>query len=65
MTISTVKELYTYLVKGMLKLLKNVGLTDEDIKESFSKAKTMLKDLDLEDKKKVDEICSAVDEGLK
>lgn len=65
MTISTVKELYTYLVKGMLKLLKNVGMTDEDIKESFSKAKTMLKDLDLEDKKKVDEICSAVDEGLK
>lgn len=41
MTISTVKELYTYLVKGMLK------------------------DLDLEDKKKVDEICSADDEGLK
>lgn len=65
MTISTVKELYTYLVKGMLKLLKNVGMTDEDIKENFSKAKTMLKDLDLEDKKKVDEICSAVDEGLK
>ena len=65
MTISTVKDLYLYLVKGMIKLLKNVGVTDEDIKESFSIAQEKFKELDLEDKDKVNEICNAVDEGLK
>ena len=65
MTISTVKDLYLYLVKGMLKLLKNVGMTDEDIKKSFSIAQEKFKELDLEDKDKVNEICNAVDEGLK
>ena len=65
MTIKTIQDLYAYFAKGMIKLFKNVGLSDEDIKNGFSEAKSKFKAMKLEDSDKVDEICKAVDEEIK
>ena len=65
MTINSVKDVYTYLVKGMLKLFKNLGITDDDLKSGMSEAMTKFKSLKLEDSDKVNDICDAVNEELK
>ena len=61
----TAQDLILKLLDGAVKTFKEFGLSDSEIKSGLNKSKTMLKQLNLDDKDAVDELCKAVDDTTK
>lgn len=58
----TVAEFLHKIFKGLINTCKEVGLTEEDIKAGMTKANKMLKEINFDDKDRVDEISKVIED---